>query len=106
MQATRVVKFGTTTGASGQVYSNATTWKQLVAGDSAFEAMSMTPGMAATIKVPGGGATYKVESQDQNLPEGDFNVYFTPDKNNSGTIEELEAALEIWASNVEGQLPF
>lgn len=86
MQATRLIKFGTTAGgaaSNGQIYSSATTWGELLDEDTQLDALNLTPGMAALIKVSG-GQNYKPTDRNFTLPEGDFSVYFTPDKNNSG----------------------
>jgi hypothetical protein len=87
MQATRVIKYGTTAGgvgSNGQIFSAATTWGQLLSESTDLDALSITPGMVAVIKVSGGGQNYKPGSPDFNLPTESFSVYFIPDKNNSG----------------------
>ena len=86
MQATRTVKFGTTSGgvgSNGSFFSAATTWGELLNENTQLDALNLTAGMAALIKVSG-GQNYKPTSPTYTLPEGDFSVYFTPDKNNSG----------------------
>lgn len=86
MQQTRTIKFGTTSGdagSNGVVYSAATTWGDLLDENTQLDALNLTPGFAPLIKLSG-GQNYKPTGRDFSLPTGDFSVYFTPDKNNSG----------------------
>lgn len=83
-QGTRLVKYGSVSGGSnstGQLYSSAETWGELKAEDPTIGALAM--GMGAIVKLEGGGSL-KLDSDTEQLPTGEFTIFFVTEKNNSG----------------------
>jgi hypothetical protein len=80
---TRQIKFGSTQDASlkGEVFSNAATWGELKSSEQRIANLSI--GMSALAKVSK-GENIKLTSDSDTLPEGNFNLWFVSEKNNSG----------------------
>ena len=84
MGATRSIKYGSVSGganSSGSVYSASETWGELKAEDSTIGALAT--GMGALVKRPD-GTNIKLTDDNQQLPVGEFTIYFVTEKNNSG----------------------
>lgn len=80
---TRSITYGSISGgenSNGTIQSNAETWGDLKAQEANIAALSV--GRKAVVKFPGNDFT--ISSDSDQLPDGDFKLYFVVDKNDSG----------------------